>query len=263
MLLYLLLVLSVIVIVVLAYKFRKSTTSVTKPESSDLNVKHHQLLYREVLFYRNLDDMERKVFLNKVDRFLQKVRIEGVGTSVEDKDRVLVAASAIIPIFHFGNWMYKNITSVILYPDTFNEEFQFEDGSRNIMGMVGNGYMNGQMILSKTALHNGFKEPGGASNTAIHEFVHLLDGADGSIDGIPELLLNNASTIPWLKAIEKGVQDIEKGRSDMNPYAITNEAEFLAVAAEYFFEKPAKFKEKHPYLYAVMEKMFNPENSGG
>lgn len=36
----------------------------------------------------------------------------------------------------------------------------------------------------------------------------------------------------------------------------TNEAEFFAVAAEYFFERPLLFAEKHPELYALMERAF-------
>ncbi|MEO5910629.1 MAG: zinc-dependent peptidase [Pelobium sp.] len=42
----------------------------------------------------------------------------------------------------------------------------------------------------------------------------------------------------------------------MTPYALTNEAEFLAVASEYFFEKPDAFQDKHPQLYDMMSKMF-------
>jgi Mlc titration factor MtfA (ptsG expression regulator) len=50
---------------------------------------------------------------------------------------VFIAASAVIPIFGFPEWRYQNLTNVILYPDTFDGEFQFEGGSRNILGMVG------------------------------------------------------------------------------------------------------------------------------
>ena len=44
--------------------------------------------------------------------------------------------------------------------------------------------------------------------------------------------------------------------SDMNPYGYTNKTEFFAVAAEYFFEHPELFKEKHPALFEMMQKMF-------
>jgi len=49
---------------------------------------------------------------------------------------------------------------------------------------------------------------------------------------------------------------IESGKSDINPYALTNEAEFFAVAAEYFFEKPEALQHKHPELYAQLSQIF-------
>ena len=55
--------------------------------------------------------------------------------------------------------------------------------------MVGTGYMDGKMVLSKPALHHGFVNDSDKKNTAIHEFVHLIDKFDGSVDGIPALLL--------------------------------------------------------------------------
>jgi Mlc titration factor MtfA (ptsG expression regulator) len=53
---------------------------------------------------------------------------------------------------------------------------------------------------------------------------------------------------------------IMKNRSDINPYGGTNQAEFLAVAAEYFFERPDLLKTKHPELYTMLEKMFGKAN---
>lgn len=52
---------------------------------------------------------------------------------------------------------------------------------------------------------------------------------------------------------------IEAGKSDINPYALTSEAEFLAVASEYFFEKPEKFRQEHPELYRQMSRIFRQE----
>ncbi|MNL54511.1 Protein MtfA [compost metagenome] len=52
------------------------------------------------------------------------------------------------------------------------------------------------------------------------------------------------------------MQRIETGKSDINPYAITNEAEFFAVVSEYFFEKPRQLKEKHPELYHILSETF-------
>lgn len=218
-----------------------------------------RLLNEHVEFYRNLKASQKKLFEKKIGFFLGAVKIEGVETAVSSLDRLLIASSAVIPIFGFEEWTYRNLGSVVLYPDTFNKEFQFRKGERNILGMVGNGFMNGQMILSKSALHHGFSKSAGKGNTAIHEFVHLLDDADGAIDGVPERLMTHEYTYPWLKMMHEEMERIEKNKSDINPYALTSQAEFFAVAAEYFFEKPDLFKEKHPELYTQLTLVFGQD----
>ena len=172
-------------------------------------------------------------------------------------DELLIASSAVIPIFGFDDWEYKNLSTVLLYPDTFNKDFQFEEGSdRNVMGMVGTGFMNGQMILSRSALRHGFSKSAGKENTAIHEFVHLLDKSDGDTDGIPENLLSHEYTLPWVKMMREEIERIEDNKSDINPYAMTNQAEFFAVVSEYFFERPDLLKDKHPDLYKILSRAF-------
>lgn len=218
-----------------------------------------QLLLSHVAYYGHLDQNNRLKFEQMLLDFLSYVRVEGIDLVPDATDRLLIASSAIIPVFGFGQWKYQNLHAVILYPDTFNKDFQFEGGDRNIMGMVGTGYMNGQMILSRSALLEGFSISADKENTAIHEFVHLLDKSDGATDGIPENLMPHQYIIPWVKMIHQEISKIEAGKSDINPYAVTNEAEFLAVVSEYFFEKPAQFKEKHPELYQILAATFSQD----
>jgi Mlc titration factor MtfA (ptsG expression regulator) len=229
------------------------------PEPETLN----HLLEKHVAFYRKLDDAQQAVFLQRAERFLETTRITGVGeVQVTDLDRALVAASAIIPISAFPEWSYRNISEVLLYPATFNKEYAVEGADRNVLGMVGEGAMNGQMILSQQALRGGFSRSD-AQNTAIHEFVHLIDKADGSTDGIPEYLIDNTHLEPWLRVMHQEIRKIRNGESDLNPYAATNEAEFLAVTAEYFFEKPALLREHHPKLYELLHEMFGDASETG
>lgn len=245
----------ILVALVLFFVLKKPAAN---PKNRVLPKHMASLLNDHISFYRKLDEDEKIKFEQKVSAFISKVHIEGVGTEVSDVDRILVAASAIIPIFKFGNWEYRNLTSVILYPDTFNQDFQFQGADRTVLGVVGTGFMHGQMILSKNALKEGFRIDNDARNTAIHEFVHLLDMADGDVDGVPELLLSSAYFSPWIKAIHKEMKRIEKGKSDIDPYALTNDAEFFAVLSEYFFEKPEKMKRRYPELYSFADKMYNP-----
>jgi Mlc titration factor MtfA (ptsG expression regulator) len=242
----------------LFYRRKIKIAAVEKPDKN-----YKQLLAQQVDYYQKLTDTDKKRFEAMVQVFLQSVHIEGVGTEITDSERVLIASSAVIPIFGFPGWKYKNLTNVILYPDTFDKDFQFEGENRNIMGMVGTGYMNGQMLLSRTALIKGFSHSPGKENAAIHEFVHLLDGSDGATDGIPEYLMAHQYTIPWLHMIHQEMHRIETGKSDINPYALTNESEFLAVVSEYFFEKPEQLQIKHPELYKLLSQIFmqNPAAS--
>ncbi|ACU02404.1 zinc-dependent peptidase [Pedobacter heparinus] len=246
-----------LLIIVLYFILRGNSKAGKAPAA--LSATDRSLLLAHVHFYRQLQPAEKFIFENKVATFLSDIRLEGVGVNVDQVDRLLVASSAVIPVFGFPDWKYKNLSSVLLYPDTFNKDFQFEGGERNILGMVGEGYMNGQMILSKSALLRGFSNPEDKENTAIHEFVHLLDKSDGATDGVPENLMRHEYTLPWLKMIHQEMQQIEKGRSDINPYALTNEAEFFAVVSEYFFEKPKQLRDKHPGLYALLMETFSQD----
>lgn len=241
-------------IIALYFIFRKAAPKLAADDTVLSSEK--ELLSQHVAYYEKLDSAGRLKFEALVQDFLSYVRVEGVGIDLEPVDKILVASSAIIPIFGFEHWKYQNLSSVLLYPDTFNKDFEFEGGERNILGMVGTGYMNGQMILSRSALHQGFSVSAGKENTAIHEFVHLLDKSDGATDGVPENLMPHQYIIPWVKMIHQEISKIEHGKSDINPYAVTNEAEFLAVVSEYFFEKPEQFKEKHPDLYQVLSETF-------
>jgi Mlc titration factor MtfA (ptsG expression regulator) len=233
-----------------------------KPSVNDLKPIDYKTLLAHVSYYQKLDEAGKTRFEKLVYEFLQDTNIEGVGTDVTDLDRALIASSAVIPIFGFPDWKYKDLTNVILYPDTFDKEFQFEGENRDILGMVGSGYMNGQMLLSRGALTAGFSKSAGAGNAAIHEFVHLLDKADGETDGVPEYLMAHEYAVPWLKMMHHEMHRIKEGHSDINPYALTNEAEFLAVAAEYFFEKPDQLKHKHPEIYELLSKAFGQDLAG-
>lgn len=190
--------------------------------------------------------------------FLSEVYLDSVDFTLEDLDKILIASSAVIPMFGFPQWHYTNLSTVLVYPDHFNEDLGFgqKDEQRHIAGMVGNGQFEHQMILSRKALHEGFDQKSHIHNTGIHEFVHLIDKVDGVTDGVPERLIEHTYTIPWLKLIHKEMEAINNNKSDIRNYGGTNEAEFFAVASEYFFEQPALLKKMHPELFQMLEQCF-------
>jgi MtfA peptidase len=248
----------ILVIVLLVFLFllysllRKKKTKTADPIPEPYRV----ILAEHVPFYRQLDEYKQKEFENRVQQFLAQVKITGVKITVEDVDRIFIAASAVIPIFNFPGWEYVNLHEVLLYPDLFDHNFEQQGGNRNISGMVGSGALNHVMILSRHELRNAFISKTGKTNTAIHEFVHLVDKTDGTIDGVPAFILEQKYILPWLQLMHREIQMILENRSDIDPYGATNEAEFFAVVSEYFFERPDLLKQKHPELYELLVKIF-------
>jgi Mlc titration factor MtfA (ptsG expression regulator) len=219
---------------------------------------YREILLEQVPFYQQLEETKKTEFENRLQHFLSQTKITGINTVVEDLDKVLIASSAIIPIFNFPGWEYVHLHEVLLYPDSFNHEFEQQGGGRDVLGMVGNGALNHVMILSQHQLRQAFINKTGKDNMAIHEFIHLVDKTDGDIDGIPEFILEKKYIKPWLQLMQHEIKLINEDRSDINPYGATNEAEFFAVVSEYFFERPKLLQEKHPELYELLEKIFSP-----
>lgn len=168
----------------------------------------HSVLKDNVLFYQKLTEKEQQLFREKMAGFLASIHIRAIKFELEELDTLLVAASAVIPVFRFPSWQYINLTTVLIYPDYFDDDLQFDSKTahRNIGGLVGTGRFENQMILSRKALHHGFQNKTDKGNTAIHEFIHLLDKSDGVIDGIPKVLLEKQYTIPYLQLIHKKIR---------------------------------------------------------
>jgi MtfA peptidase len=235
---------------------RKLVVEPEAPLPQSLPATMVELLAANVPYYASLPEDRQAVFAERVNQFLANVTIEGVDTAVTDVDRVLVASSAVIPMFAFDGWQYPNLTDVVLYEGTFNEKFDPEGTDRRTMGLVGmGGALQSSMVLSKSALLNGFLNKTSKENTGIHEFVHLLDKVDGEIDGSPEMMVKEHLQ-PWLRLMHETMQQMGKGRTDINPYGLTNEAEFFAVVSEYFFKRPDLLKQKHPELFEQLELIF-------
>lgn len=218
------------------------------------------VLQRDVAFFRLLDPTQQQRFRRQLQVFLGEKQVTGITFQLDTTTRVLAAASAIIPIFGFPDWEWDQISEVLVYPTRFDADFQFGDTQdHGILGMVGTGHLNRLMILSKPDLVSGFRNAGDKRNVGVHEFAHLVDKTDGVVDGMPHVGLDPQAIGPWVDLIRRKMREIEDGQSDINRYALTNEAEFFAVASEYFFERPGIMRRKHPELYGALERVFRQD----
>ncbi|RZL07898.1 MAG: peptidase, partial [Hymenobacter sp.] len=188
--------------------------------------------------------------------FLARTRLTGIQTEVDDLTRVLTAAAAVIPVFGFPGWEYPTLHEVLIVPDAWqletrpDQEVQSLQGT--LLGSVQRFQTSQYMRLSRAALVQGFTDPEDRRNVGVHEFAHLVDEADGEIDGVPGAGLPPALRPAWAAVMQRELTAIRAGHSDIDPYAGTNEAEFFAVVNEYFFERPEKLKEHHPELHDLL-----------
>ncbi|WP_233254047.1 M90 family metallopeptidase [Hymenobacter sedentarius] len=257
------------VVAAISYAFYRYATADSRRRSAVLAQEFpaawRQILTERVAFYLSLTKNEKTRFEKQVQVFLASTRITGVQTEVDDTTRLLVAASALIPVFGFPGWEYRNLGEVLIVPDAWKLE---DDPNKEVKPLEGTllgsvqGFQNQHyMRLSKASLEQGFRDSLDRQNVGIHEFAHLLDEADGTIDGVPKAALPPELLQPWAALMQREIEAIAAGKSDINLYAATSEAEFFAVVAEYFFEKPEKLQQNHPELFELLGRVFrqNPK----
>jgi len=247
------------------------------------------ILQRRVSYYRGLGDAGKQRFDALAAIFLDETAVTGAGCEIDDETRALVAASAVIPIMGFPDWEYATLREVLVRPDEFVAPAADGQGDSDpLLGMVASagGAFHGTLILSREDLEAGFARPG-QMHVGIHEFAHLIDEGDGAIDGIPAWLPRQLFR-DWLRLVRR---QLDAGRprrrghsfedpgheesplaaadearredredwSDMPAYAFTNEQEFFAVSAEYFFQAPRRLAARHPKLYDILRQTFRQD----
>ncbi len=239
-----------IILILLAFRMKGEKAVINMPEN------YKELLEDYVQFYRQLDEADKRLFEKRVEKFLIDVKITGVNAEIEEVDRILIAAGAIIPVFIFSDWEYINLQEILLYPGSFNEEFDQAGTDRYIAGMVGTGAMQHKMILTKWQLRQGFINNNDTHNTAIHEFVHLVDKMDGTMDGVPEIILERKYVQQWKNIMDSTIWQMKTYGSDINMYGATSHIEFFAVISEYFFKQPELLKTNHTEVYDMLQRIY-------
>ena len=234
------------------YRRRKKIMSIPFPEE------WREILSELVLFYRMLGDDDKHYFEKKVQIFLSEKIITGIETEIDDSTKLLIASAAIIPVFRIEDWEYDTVGEILVYPDRFDNDYNYKSGERDVLGMVVQ--HTSSLIISKKELFRGFRNMDGG-NTAIHEFIHKMDEEDGEIDGLPVLMLNREQLTRWKAIRTSEMKKLESGNSVLDSYALTGEGEFLAVAGEYFFEHPGKMKESSPELYDILRIIFRQDTA--
>lgn len=216
------------------------------------------ILNENVFYYNQLSDDNKRKFATEVAFFLDHIPIYFQEVKSSRLVELLVASSAVIITFgHFFRYK-RSLTSVTIV--------------KGIVSKTNGGFTTGEvrsdssfktMFLSEEVLIQGFKNTVDKHNVGIHEFVHVLDVADGYMDGIPSLFMPEEVIHLWEKLAADEMSKIKLDKSTIRDYGAANEQEFLTVCSEYFFERPQKLADEHPEVYKLLSRTFqqNPKEN--
>ncbi len=217
-------------------------------------------------FWPGLTADEQAAIEDEIRFFIAERHWEGCGgLELTEEMQVIIAAQACRLLLGRPGERFANVTAILVYPSgyfagpaqpglmTGAPPRVVEGGGTPVLGQA---YDRGPVILSWRHTLDGALRDEDGENLVLHEFAHKLDMANGLVDGTPAMD-SPAQARAWHEAMtnarDRLVNDLRIGLgAPLRPYALTNPAEFFAVATEVFFERPQAMREWDPDLYAAL-----------
>ncbi len=205
-------------------------------------------------FYNCLSDEGREHFEGDVAIFLKEHSVTGVrGEKVGITTKILIALGVATILHGRPDWEPPFLDGVVVYPgETFDPEYNLHKG--DIAGMAGK---RRPLLVTEEILKKSFYNSMDGYNSLLHEIAHYFDFENPFVDGVPLIGTNIGKTEEWIAVMEKERERVKKGKSFLRQYAGSNEAEFFAVATEYFFERPDIMVKENRKLYEIISKFYN------
>ena len=213
-----------------------------------------RVIEREVRLWSHLPEMLKETLVPRVRKFLEHIPFEGAHDfQVTDNMRIAIAAQACIVTLGHDDYPFDDLHGITLYPDEFVVEESEEDEETGIVtegcrAISGQSQGKDRIVLSwRDVVDAQTREDG--YNVVIHEVTHFLEhshpGGDRAVRSALEA------------AYESLCDAVDRGEGTLlDPYGTEDLTEFLAVAAEFFFERPVDLRARHPTLYVLLRDSF-------
>ncbi len=214
-----------------------------------------------VVDFDKLSKKEREQLQGDILVFLGTKEFEGcAGLEVTDTMKLFVASQACLLLLNRETRVYPGLKTILMYPEAYEapskEVLPGGVVAEGTQARLGESWTRGHVVLSWDDVKRGAADVNDGHNVVLHEFAHQLDQQSGDANGTP-VLKARSHYLAWGRVFSEDYlalrEATEKGKATfLDKYGATNEAEFFAVATEFFFERPKKLKEKHPELYAEL-----------
>lgn len=213
----------------------------------------HAIIEREIPHYRRLTVEQRAKLLGDVNVFIAEKTIVGLdGFVVDDRARVLVAASAALLVLGRDIAMFDHVRRIVIYPDTSFDAGRHVGGAYQAMESTLGGEVIehwGEVELAWTQVESAFDHLEG-QNTAVHELAHAFDHSDGKLDALVshqhyDRWRAKLRTLPLRTRVE-GFTAITEVIGDVDG------PELFSSTTELFFECPRKLHRIDSDLFDAM-----------
>lgn len=224
------------------------------------------ILETEVAAYPLLVADERQRLRDLVQVFVAEKHWEGAGgLELTDEIRVTIAGTGCQLILARDHDLFARVESIVVYPSAVILPagpvgvFSFPRGAVRETPIEGVANQIGTVVLAWDNALAGARNAGDGRNTVLHELAHQIDFLDGRADGTPPL--EPVARRRWAAAFSSAFLDqrerAARGEASLlRDYAITNEAEYFAVATEVFFEQPHQLAAALPDVYASLRDFY-------
>lgn len=221
---------------------------------------------RAVPEFRSFSEQDRSRLRESVQIFLSEKSFLGCrGIDITDQIRVIVAAGACRLLLGLPDLdVFPRLREIIIYPHDFKETIEAigPDGTRYAIERIraGEAWRRGPVVLAWNSVGHSFQGLRDGYNVVIHEFAHVIDMQNGEADGIPPLPTREWAH-RWESVLVREYRAfVAKERYGemtlLDPYAATDQAEFFAVATEYFYERPEEMAVMHRELFKLFVDFF-------
>lgn len=209
-----------------------------------------------------LDPERRDRLVDDTDELMRDLRWEAAnGFELADEIRGTIAAHAALLTLELGLDCYRDVSSVIVHPTTFERHGEYGIGgglaSDDPVSLHGEANHRGPVLIAWDTAAREARHPEHGHNVVFHEFAHHLDMLDGWVDGTPPLP-DDESRRRWIEVCTDAYERLRRGDTGgvLDGYGSVNPGEFFAVATEVFFARPVALAHARPELYRVLSDFY-------
>ncbi len=215
---------------------------------------YHKILNHYSLYYRALDERNKKVFRLRLFHLLNVLSFSSAEFPTVTREMRAVIGSSIIQItFGLSNYLPTKYTNIIVKP----HRYMYPGYGAPFLGHID--FDSETIYFSWQDVVDGFMDPYDAVNVALHEMAHVLEAENG-FDQIFNWFFKKVAWNEWAQIAFKKMHIIRKGNHYfLKSYGGTNMKEMFAVCVETFFEQPEEFKNQLPPIYDALVQLLKQD----